>query len=117
MTDIQWIVGGEAGYGIMTTGVMMSKIFTRLGFSVFDYVEYPSLIRGGHNAYYVRASDEEIFSQKRPVDILVALNRDTIGKHKHELSPTAAVIYDPNTTKVDQSEFGREHLLYPVPFL
>ncbi len=117
MIDLQWLIGGEAGYGIMTTGAMMSKIMTRLGLSVFDYVEYPSLIRGGHNAYYVRASDEEIFSQKRPVDILVALNRDTIDKHKHELAPTAAVIYDPNITKVDQSEFGPQHLLYPVPFL
>lgn len=117
MVDLQWVIGGEAGYGIMTTGAMMSKIFTRLGLSVFDYVEYPSLIRGGHNAYYVHVSDEEVFSQKQPVDILVALNRDTIDKHKHELTPTAAVIYDPNVTKVDPSEFSPTQLLYPVPLL
>lgn len=117
MADIQWLIGGEAGYGIMTTGVMMSKIFTRLGLSVFDYVEYPSLIRGGHNAYYVRGSDEEIFSQKRPVDILVALNRETIDKHKNELSPTAAVLYDPNVTKVESSDFPAGIVLMPVPFL
>src|SRR3989338_10510064 len=103
MTDIQWLIGGEAGYGIMTTGVMMSKVFTRLGLSVFDYVEYPSLIRGGHNAYYVRASDEEIYSQRRGVDILVALNRETIDKHKSELSQNAAVIFDPTLVK----EIGR----------
>lgn len=117
MVDLQWLIGGEAGYGIMTTGAMMSKIFTRLGLSVFDYVEYPSLIRGGHNAYYVRASDEEIFSQKGPVDILIALNRDTIDKHKHELAPNGVVMYDPNVTKVEQSEFGLGQVLYPVPFL
>ncbi|MDP2649822.1 MAG: 2-oxoacid:acceptor oxidoreductase subunit alpha [bacterium] len=117
MVDIQWLIGGEAGYGIMTVGAMMGKIFTRLGLSVFDYVEYPSLIRGGHNAYYVRASDIEIFSQKRPVDILVALNRETIDKHKNELSQNAAVIYDPNITKVDLSEFTQKILLVPVPLL
>ena len=105
MVDIQWMIGGEAGYGIMTTGAMMSKIFTRLGLSVFDYVEYPSLIRGGHNAYYVRASDEEIFSQKQPVDILVALNRETIDKHKRELSEKALIVFDPNVIKTDPSEF------------
>ncbi len=117
MVDIQWVIGGEAGYGIMTVGAMVAKIFTRLGLSVFDYVEYPSLIRGGHNAYYVRASDEEIFCQKQPIDILVALNRQTIDKHKHELSPTAAVLYDPNVTKVEAAEFPDSILLVPVPLL
>lgn len=117
MIDLQWLIGGEAGYGIMTTGTMMAKIFTRLGMSVFDYVEYPSLIRGGHNAFYVRASDSEISSQKQTVDILVALNRQTIDKHKHELSPNAAVVFDPNITKVETSEFPAGILLVPVPLL
>lgn len=117
MVDIQWLIGGEAGYGVMTVGAMMSKIFTRLGLSVFDYVEYPSLIRGGHNAYYIRASDTEISSQKRPVDILVALNKDTIDKHISELSPNAAVIYDPSVIAVEGFQFPKEAMLVPVPLL
>src|SRR5581483_12132116 len=108
MVDFQWLVGGEAGYGIMTTGYMMSKICARLGLSIFDYVEYPSLIRGGHNAYYVRASDEKIYSQKRPVDILVALNRQTIDVHKNELAEKAAVLYDNESFEVKAEDF-------PVP--
>ncbi len=117
MADIQWLIGGEAGYGIMTTGAMMAKIFTRLGLSVFDYVEYPSLIRGGHNAYYVRAADTKIYSQKKTVDILVALNRETIDKHKAELSEHAAIIFDPAVTKVVDGEFSTEQLVLPVPLL
>lgn len=117
MVDIQWVIGGEAGYGIMTIGVMMAKIFTRLGLSVFDYVEYPSLIRGGHNAYYVRASDVQIYSQKKSVDILVALNRESIDKHKHELISGSAIVYDPNVTKVEPNEFSTDYLVVPVPFL
>lgn len=117
MADIQWLIGGEAGYGIMTTGVMMAKIFTRLGQSVFDYVEYPSLIRGGHNAYYVRASDTKIYSQKKLVDILVALNRQTIDKHKDELAPTAVVLFDPAIVKVTPDEVPAGVKLLAVPFL
>ncbi|QQG41030.1 MAG: 2-oxoacid:acceptor oxidoreductase subunit alpha [Candidatus Levyibacteriota bacterium] len=116
MVDFQWLIGGEAGYGIMTVGAIMGKVFTRLGLSVFDYTEYPSLIRGGHNAYYVRASDEEIFCQKQPVDILVALNRETIDRHKHELTPQALVVYDPNVTKVESTEFTTQTLIL-IPFL
>ncbi len=117
MTDVQWLIGGEAGYGIMTTGLMMSKIFTRLGLSVFDYVEYPSLIRGGHNAYYVRGASEEIFSQKKPVDILVALNKDTVTKHLSELSDGAAIVYDPAIVPLDQTAIEKNVVLVPVPFL
>lgn len=114
---MQWVIGGEAGYGIMTSGLMMSKIFTRLGHFVFDYVEYPSLIRGGHNAYYVRGSDTQIYCQKRNVDILVALNRESIDKHKHELSQNAVVLFDPAVTKVEQNEFPQSVAVLPIPFL
>lgn len=117
MTDIQWLIGGEAGYGIMTTGQMMGKIFTRLGLSVFDYVEYPSLIRGGHNAYYVRASDQTIYSQKKPVDILVALNRETIDKHKNELGEHAAILYDSNSFPVHKDEFDENKVIIPIPLI
>jgi 2-oxoglutarate ferredoxin oxidoreductase subunit alpha len=117
MIDTQWVIGGEAGYGIMTTGFMMAKIFTRLGLSVFDYVEYPSLIRGGHNAYYVRASDENITSQKRSVDILVALNSESIKLHLEELSDNAAIIYDPSAIKLTVEQFLKPVRLFPVPLL
>ncbi|CAN5156472.1 2-oxoacid:acceptor oxidoreductase subunit alpha [soil metagenome] len=117
MIDLQWLIGGEAGYGIMTTGVTMAKIFTRLGLSVFDYVEYPSLIRGGHNAYFVRTSSEVIHSPKKTVDILVALNRESIDKHKDELAEGAAVLYDSNTIKLDPSEFREDILLIPIPLI
>ncbi|MFH1832539.1 MAG: 2-oxoacid:acceptor oxidoreductase subunit alpha [Candidatus Levyibacteriota bacterium] len=116
MTDFQLVIGGEAGYGIMTVGLLLSKAFTRHGLSVFDYTEYPSLIRGGHNAYYVRASDSEIFSQKRNIEILIALNKETVDKHKSELSKNAVIIFDPQVAKIEQKDF-QDILLYPVPFL
>lgn len=115
MADIQWLIGGEAGYGIMTTGLTVSKLFTRMGMSVFDYVEYPSLIRGGHNAYYVRGSDVPIYSQKQPVDILVALNRETIDKHLHELSDHAVILYDPSLVQVKETD--PQDKLLPIPLV
>lgn len=117
MVDFQWLIGGEAGNGIMTTGAMMSKILTRLGMYVFDYTEYPSLIRGGHNAYYVHAGEVEVFSQKREVDILVALNRETIEKHLEELSENACIIYDPKTFKFDFANVHKNISVFEVPLL
>jgi 2-oxoglutarate ferredoxin oxidoreductase subunit alpha len=117
MVDLQWLIGGEAGYGIMTTGLMMSKLFMRLGLDVFDYVEYPSLIRGGHNAYYVRASDEQVTSQKKTIDILVALNADTVKLHTNELSENAVILFDPAILKLSAEQFPSSIRLFPIPFL
>lgn len=92
--DITWKIGGEAGFGIMTTGLSFSKICTRLGYHILDFVEYPSLIRGGHNAYEVRVSDEPVNGLKKTIDYLVCLNEETYNTHQHRLTPDSIVIYD-----------------------
>lgn len=94
MIDFTWKIGGEAGFGIMTTGVVFSKIATRSGYNIFDYVEYPSLIRGGHNTYEVHVSDIEVAHLRPVIDILVCLNKETYQKHKHRLTNKSLVVYD-----------------------
>jgi 2-oxoglutarate ferredoxin oxidoreductase subunit alpha len=92
--DFTWLIGGEAGFGIMTTGVVFSKIASRSGYHLIDYVEYPSLIRGGHNAYEVHVSENEISHLKPEIDVLICLNKETYEKHKHRLTSSSMVIFD-----------------------
>lgn len=87
-------IGGEAGFGIMTAGLVFSKIASRSGYYVFNYVEYPSLIRGGHNVMQTTFSDKPVYSQYKHTDFLIALNQETVDLHKHELTPGADVLYD-----------------------
>ena len=54
----------------MTTGTVFSKLASRFGYHIFDYVEYPSLIRGGHNAYEVHVSENDISCLKPELDLL-----------------------------------------------
>src|SRR3990170_8265916 len=96
-----WKIGGEAGFGILTSGLVFSKIANRLGYYIFDYIEYPSLIRGGHNALEVVVSDEEVGSLKSKIDFLVCLNEETFKQHKHRLSNNAYVIYDSDEFKIE----------------
>ncbi|MCL5986221.1 MAG: 2-oxoacid:acceptor oxidoreductase subunit alpha [Actinobacteria bacterium] len=115
--EITWKIGGEAGYGIMVTGFTMSKIFSRLGYNVFDYPEYPSLIRGGHNSYQVRASVNKVNSPLKNIDVLVALNQDTVDMHFSELNADGILIYDGDLVKepshVDDSRGIKS---YKIPF-
>lgn len=100
-TDFTWKIGGEAGYGIMVTGLTFARACMRSGAWIHDYTEYPSLIRGGHNVFQTRVSDEEVNSQAREVALLVALDQKTIDRHKDELADDALVIFDPADTKYD----------------
>lgn len=111
MKNFLWKIGGEAGFGIMTTGLTFSKIATRSGYHIFDYIEYPSLIRGGHNAFEVVVSEKEIHALQDPIDILVCLNKDTFDFHKKRLSSESVVIYDHN-----EFEFDGNYVRVGVPF-
>lgn len=113
--SLTWKIGGEAGFGIMTTGAMFAKVVTRSGFNIFNYIEYPSLIRGGHNVLEVRFSNAPVFSQEKGVDLLVALNKQTIDLHKNELKNGAGLVYDPEEVAVNSSEMPQNIILLPVP--
>lgn len=96
-----WKIGGEAGFGIMTTGLTFCKLSTRSGYYIYEYTEYPSLIRGGHNTTEVHVSDSPIHSTKYEVDMLVCLNKDTYKLHKNRLHKDSIVVYDPNETNFE----------------
>lgn len=105
-----WKIGGEAGFGIMTTGVDFSKIAAQLGYNVFSYVEYPSLIRGGHNTYEVHISKEKVRSSKHNIDVLVCLNKETFELHKDRLAPDAVVLYDKEMFEITDKKIQALHL-------
>lgn len=118
MIDFTWKIGGPAGFGIKTTGDMFSKTMLRAGFSVFDYVEYPSLIRGGHNVTETRVADAEVFAQKKTTDVLIALDKQTVDLHKDKLADGAAIIYDKDQFEVNPKELsGKDIHLVHVPLL
>ncbi|MBI4053761.1 MAG: 2-oxoacid:acceptor oxidoreductase subunit alpha [Candidatus Doudnabacteria bacterium] len=104
-------IGGEAGFGIKVAGSMLGKIFSRMGYQVFDYTEYPSLIRGGHNTFEITIG-EKVHHHIRPVNLLVALNQQTFDEHQPELSKDAGIIYDPGKVKNANAKFT----LFAVPF-
>ena len=105
--DYTVVIGGEAGQGIQTIGGMLSKVFARSGFHVFTHQDYMSRIRGGHNFYQIRFSDSPVHSSKSSVDLLVALNLESIEIHRHRLNKHAMVVYDGEFIKkrFDSSRF------------
>ena len=93
-------IGGEAGQGIQTIGETLARVFSRTGHHVFSHQDYESRIRGGHNFYQIRLSDRPISASRDGVDILVALDRESILQHERELAERGRTIYDSSSLKL-----------------
>jgi len=98
---LNWLVAGEAGYGITTMGDMFARACSRAGLHVYGYVEYPSLIRGGHNLAMVRVGQEKVHGHSPQVDVLLALNLHTIEVHLHQMAEGGVIIYDHESVNWD----------------
>src|SRR4030042_5911183 len=104
MIDLTIKIGGEAGFGIVTTGILMGKIAIRSGYNVFEYPEYPSLIRGGHNVVEIRISDEKVYAQDGKIDILVCLNKETYDRHYNKVKESGLIILDKDKIDISSSK-------------
>lgn len=87
-------IGGEAGQGIQTIGDTLAHIFARSGYHVFTHQDYESRIRGGHNFYQVRLSDNPVSASRDRIDIIVAFDKESVVQHEKELTEDGIIIYD-----------------------
>jgi 2-oxoglutarate ferredoxin oxidoreductase subunit alpha len=98
-TDFNFLAGGEAGQGIQSVGAILAKSLSYGGYHIFADQDYESRVRGGHNFFRVRVCDREMLALSENLDILIALNRETIDLHKDELKPGGVIIHDREQTE------------------
>lgn len=116
VNDLSILVGGEAGAGITRAGYLFAKACMRGGLHAFGTNDYQSLIRGGHNFYDAWIREDEVHCQADLVDLLLALNAETITLHKDEMAPNGGIIYDPVDTPDPKQVVGRDDLkFYAIP--
>ena len=101
MADILTIgIGGAAGDGTKEAGAALGTLLAELGYEVFMSIANPSLIRGGHNFARLSFGAEKIWCDRDKLDVLVALNEESITLHQDELSPNAVIFADELTPTV-----------------
>ncbi len=107
-------IGGPAGTGVKSVGLMLAKIAARSGYQVCDNTDFPSLIRGGHNVTQVNFSTEEVRAPRINSHLLIAFDQITIDQHFSELSEGSGIIYD-SEGNLDLSKIDKKVSLYGVP--
>lgn len=113
--SVTWTIGGEAGFGIMSAGTVLARTFSRSGYHVFAVNDYPSLIRGGHNVVTVRIGVSPFQGVTQKLDILVALNAETVDRHKAELAENAIIVFDPRDKEWKPEDFSKPVHLLSIP--
>lgn len=114
MENFSILIGGKAGFGIDKSGAVISYMINRLGYNVYVYRDYPSIIRGGHTFSIIRASDKRILSHEDKIDYLLALNQDTITFHKSRLKNNSIIIYDQDAVKCDGVCPVKDYIPIPI---
>jgi len=89
---INILFGGKAGQGPNILSEITGKALVKNGFYVFYSRDYQSLIRGGHNFNILTFSDEQVSSNDSEIDILIALDNETIEKHKKNLKKDGIIL-------------------------
>ena len=82
MKEVSVLIGGKAGDGINSAGSMVAQLLNHLGYRIYMYFDYPSLIRGGHNFTVIRGSEQDIGSCRDTIDFILALDKETITRHR-----------------------------------
>ncbi|BCS87271.1 2-oxoacid:acceptor oxidoreductase subunit alpha [Pseudodesulfovibrio sediminis] len=115
------VIGGAAGQGLATIGRLLSKGVTRSGYHLLVNQKYMSRVRGGHNTYAIRVGTEPLFGPVESMDILVALNKESLELHKDMLTPGGIVVAgddietsDFNALRIPFKELAPKPLFYNV---
>ena len=120
--NLSWMIGGPAlSGGVNTSSEVFAKACVRAGLYVFSNIEYHSNIMGRHINYRVRTSDRPVHSHVESIDLLLALDAETLlgtephqdyqrhGGHLHRVAPGGVVVVDASA-KVDKEAITRDDI-------
>ena len=74
-------------------GELLTKSLVRSGYFVHVNQDYQSRIRGGHNTFAIRAAAHPVEAPVDEIDILVALNQESIDVHSGAVRDGGLVMF------------------------
>lgn len=92
--SVNIVIGGEAGQGLATIGLLAAQALVRSGYDINVTQDYQSRIRGGHNTFAIRLSPEAVHGPKEHIDVLLALDQATVDLHVAQLSERGVLVCD-----------------------
>ncbi len=115
VNDLSIQVATVNGSGSQSANNIIIKTLFRMGIPVGGKNIFPSNIAGLPTWYIIRASKHGYVARKNDVDMVIAMNQDTIDEDIKQVIPGGVLIYN-SDLKIDETEKRTDITWYPVPF-
>jgi 2-oxoglutarate ferredoxin oxidoreductase subunit alpha len=102
------VLGGEAGQGLQTIGLVLARTFLAGGLHVMVANEFMSRIRGGSNSVTLRAATEPVRALSDRIDCCVLFDHDALARLRGRCAESTVLIGDPKI-------FGESAGMLPLP--
>ncbi|GGI85635.1 2-oxoacid:ferredoxin oxidoreductase subunit alpha [Vulcanisaeta souniana] len=102
MIELRYVLGGPQGGGLETTSEILSWAFSKSGYGVISDREYFSNIKGRHSYVHATVSATELPKHlSYPVDIVAAMDAETVFTHFNDLRDGGYLIYNSDDDSVN----------------
>jgi 2-oxoglutarate ferredoxin oxidoreductase subunit alpha len=101
------------GSGSQSANLVLLKSIFRMGIPVSGKNLFPSNIAGLPTWYTIRASKDGYVARKKEIDLLIAMNPETMKEDMLSLPSGAAAIYEESA---NLEQYRSDVACYPVPF-
>jgi 2-oxoglutarate ferredoxin oxidoreductase subunit alpha len=116
VNQLKLLAGGEAGDGVFAVSDMLALMFARAGLEVLTTQTYSSRIRGGHINASVRVSERKLLSQGDQLDLLIALDLETVELHRRAVRDGGIILYDNSQGEVELGDLEQRQIaVFPIP--
>jgi 2-oxoglutarate ferredoxin oxidoreductase subunit alpha len=116
VNQLKLLAGGEAGDGVFAVSDMLALMFARAGLEVLTTQTYSSRIRGGHINASVRIAERDLLSQGDELDLLIALDLETVELHRRAVRDGGIVLYDNSQGEIDLNDLEQRRVtVFPIP--
>lgn len=94
INNITLMIGGIQGEGVVSTGNILIKALSRLGYFTYGFRNFSSRIKGGHTNYIIEIATKKILACSDKLDILVATDMETVEVNIEKLKEGGLLLYD-----------------------
>ncbi|NDJ76907.1 MAG: 2-oxoacid:acceptor oxidoreductase subunit alpha [Chloroflexi bacterium] len=116
VNDFQIMIATVNGSGSQTANTVLLRAMFRMGIPVSGKNIFPSNIQGLPTWYTIRVSKDGYIARREDYNILVAMNRDTIGEDIKYLAPGGICFY-PEEWKIREDRDDIVYYAMPVKAL
>lgn len=86
-------ITGESGAGLLSTGNIVNRALSMMGYHVVADREYPSLIKGGHSCFCINASRNKIHGLSEETEIMLCIDKQSMEAYIDELKSGGLLVH------------------------